>query len=208
MEDRYDEALTDDALALVGRLHEELDGRRRELLDARQELQVAPRRGRDARLRDGARGLHGRPGARRAAGPARRDHRADEPQDGHQRAQLGRARLHGGLRGLELALLEQHGRGPGEPRRRDPRSSIEHDENGKDYSLGDDPAVLHVRPRGLHLPEAHLQIDGQPVAGAFMDFGLYVHRNAEALLERGWGRTSTSRSWSRSTRRRSGATRS
>jgi malate synthase len=65
--------------------------------------------------------------------------------------------------------------------------TIEHDEKGKHYELGDDPAVLHVRPRGLHLPEAHLQIDGAPVAGAFMDFGLYVHRNAEALLERGWG---------------------
>jgi malate synthase len=65
--------------------------------------------------------------------------------------------------------------------------SIEHDENGKHYELGDDPAVLHVRPRGLHLPETHLRIEGQPVAGAFMDFGLYAHRNAEALLERGWG---------------------
>src|SRR4029079_16125745 len=47
--------------------------------------------------------------------------------------------------------------------------------------------VLHVRPRGLHLPEAPLQREGQAVAGAFVDFGLYVHRNAEALLERGWG---------------------
>ena len=67
------------------------------------------------------------------------------------------------------------------------RGSIEHSEKGKDYSLGHDPAVLHVRPRGLHLPEAHLQLEGEPVAGAFMDFGLYVHRNAEALLDRGWG---------------------
>jgi malate synthase len=64
---------------------------------------------------------------------------------------------------------------------------IEHDEKGKHYELDPDPAVLHVRPRGLHLPEAHLQVDGAPVAGAFMDFGLYVHRNADALLERGWG---------------------
>jgi malate synthase len=67
------------------------------------------------------------------------------------------------------------------------RGTIEHDEEGKHYELEDDPAVLHVRPRGLHLPEAHLQIEGQPVAGAFVDFGLYVHGNAEALLERGWG---------------------
>ena len=84
--------------------------------------------------------------------------------------------------------------------------SIEHDEKGKHYELGEDPRSS-VPSRGLHLPEDHLQVEGQPVAGAFMDFGLYVHRNAEALLERGWGRTSTS-DWSRSTRRRSGATRS
>jgi malate synthase len=67
------------------------------------------------------------------------------------------------------------------------RGSIEHSEKGKDYSLGEDPAVLLVRPRGLHLPEAHLKLNGGEVAGAFMDFGLYVHRNGEALLERGWG---------------------
>jgi malate synthase len=44
-----------------------------------------------------------------------------------------------------------------------------------------------VRPRGLHLPERHLRLNGGDVAGAFMDFGLYVHRNAEELLERGAG---------------------
>jgi malate synthase len=59
--------------------------------------------------------------------------------------------------------------------------------DGREYSLERDPAVLHVRPRGLHLEEAHLKLDGAPVAGGFMDFGLYVHGNAEALLERGWG---------------------
>jgi malate synthase len=44
-----------------------------------------------------------------------------------------------------------------------------------------------VRPRGLHLPERHLTVDGSPVAGAFMDFALYAHRNAAELLERGAG---------------------
>ena len=47
--------------------------------------------------------------------------------------------------------------------------------------------MLLVRPRGLHLPERHLRIEGDEPAGAFMDFGLYVHRNAAELLERGRG---------------------
>ena len=44
------------------------------------------------------------------------------------------------------------------------RGSIEHDEKGKHYELEDDPAVLHVRPRGLHLPERHLQLE-RPAGG-------------------------------------------
>ena len=67
------------------------------------------------------------------------------------------------------------------------RGHMEHSEGGKDYRLDEDHAVLLVRPRGLHLPERHLQVNGGEVAGAFADFGLYVHRNAEALLERGRG---------------------
>jgi hypothetical protein len=85
-----------------------------------------PRHGRHARLpaRDpgGARGrLAGGAGARRPAAPPRRDHRPDRRQDGHQRAQLGRRRLHGRLRGLELADLAQHDAGPGQPDRGDRR---------------------------------------------------------------------------------------
>jgi malate synthase len=67
------------------------------------------------------------------------------------------------------------------------RGSIEHEEKGKRYSLSDETATLLVRPRGLHLPERHLLVDGEPVAGAFADFGLYVHRNAHELLRQGAG---------------------
>ena len=67
------------------------------------------------------------------------------------------------------------------------RGTIEHDEKGKHYELGDETAVLLVRPRGLHLPERHLRLNGDAVAGAFTDFGLFVHRNAAELLERGAG---------------------
>jgi malate synthase len=59
--------------------------------------------------------------------------------------------------------------------------------SGRRYSVGDDPAVLLVRPRGLHLPEDHVTVDGQPVAGAFFDFALYVWHNARRALAAGSG---------------------
>ena len=56
---------------------------------------------------------------------------------------------------------------------------------GKHYELDDEVATLLVRPRGWHLPEKHLKVDGETVAGAFMDFGLYLFHNAQRLLDRG-----------------------
>ncbi|KAA5596758.1 malate synthase A [Blastochloris sulfoviridis] len=58
---------------------------------------------------------------------------------------------------------------------------------GKRYVLGDDPAVLMVRPRGLHLIERHVEIDGAPVAGALFDFALYAFHTAAAALAKGSG---------------------
>ncbi len=56
--------------------------------------------------------------------------------------------------------------------------------DGRHYELVDAPATLLVRPRGWHLPEKHLQIDGEPVAGALMDFGLYAFHSGPRLAER------------------------
>ncbi len=58
---------------------------------------------------------------------------------------------------------------------------------GKRYSLAEKVATLVVRPRGWHLPEKHLMVDGKAIAGAFMDFGLYFFHNARRLLDRGSG---------------------
>jgi malate synthase len=58
---------------------------------------------------------------------------------------------------------------------------------GKAYRLRDQVATLLVRPRGWHLDEKHLHVDGRPVAGAFFDFGLYFFHNARRLLRRGSG---------------------
>ncbi|MFO7572162.1 MAG: malate synthase A [Gaiellaceae bacterium] len=57
----------------------------------------------------------------------------------------------------------------------------------KRYALNEDVAVLLVRPRGWHLEERHVEIDGRPVSASLFDFGVYLARNAERLLERGSG---------------------
>jgi malate synthase len=58
---------------------------------------------------------------------------------------------------------------------------------GKTYRLDTSTATLVVRPRGWHLEEAHLRVDGQPVSAALFDFGLYFFHNAAELLARGSG---------------------
>jgi malate synthase len=58
---------------------------------------------------------------------------------------------------------------------------------GKHYRLNDKTATLLVRPRGWHLLEKHLLVDGQPVSGALFDFGLYFFHNAKARLAKGSG---------------------
>ncbi|MGP4105473.1 malate synthase A [Virgibacillus sp. L01] len=60
-------------------------------------------------------------------------------------------------------------------------------DNGKEYKLNDSTAVLMVRPRGWHLEEQNLTINGNPVSASFVDFGLYFFHNAKELLRRGSG---------------------
>lgn len=59
--------------------------------------------------------------------------------------------------------------------------------DGRHYRLKDQTAVLLVRPRGWHLNEKHLLVDGKQVPGAFVDFGLYLFHNHKALRARGTG---------------------
>ncbi len=59
------------------------------------------------------------------------------------------------------------------------------EETGKRYAIGANPGVLIVRPRGWHLLEDHITVDGDNVAGAFVDFGLYFFHNAKQILSRG-----------------------
>jgi malate synthase len=60
-------------------------------------------------------------------------------------------------------------------------------ENGKQYRLNDKVATLLVRPRGWHLTEKHVTVDGTPVSGSIFDFALYFFHNAKNLLTNGSG---------------------
>jgi malate synthase len=57
----------------------------------------------------------------------------------------------------------------------------------KEYRLGTDVATLMVRPRGWHLDERHVLVDGEPMSGSLFDFGLYVFHNHRRLAEKGSG---------------------
>ncbi|MEO7051948.1 MAG: malate synthase A, partial [Rhodanobacter sp.] len=58
---------------------------------------------------------------------------------------------------------------------------------GKSYRVGDHPAVLVVRPRGWHLHDRFFSVDGAPMSGALVDFGLFVFHNARVLQRRDRG---------------------
>ena len=58
---------------------------------------------------------------------------------------------------------------------------------GKSYSLNDEIATLMIRPRGWHLVERHVQIDGRPAAAGLVDFGLAFFHNAREAMDRGTG---------------------
>ncbi len=65
--------------------------------------------------------------------------------------------------------------------------SFEDDATGKIYRLAERTATLIVRPRGWHLPEKHVHINGEPVSGALFDFALFLANNHAALSARGTG---------------------
>ena len=65
--------------------------------------------------------------------------------------------------------------------------TISFEQNGKQYKLNDTPGILFPRPRGWHLDEKHVTLDGKAVSGAMFDFALYFFHNVKALQVRGSG---------------------
>ena len=67
------------------------------------------------------------------------------------------------------------------------RKTIKLEQNGKTYQLNDKVATLLVRPRGWHLDEKHVTVDGKRISGGIFDFAVFMVHNAKELLARGAG---------------------
>jgi malate synthase len=192
--DRGEEVLTDDALAFLGELHERFAATRDELLEARKgRRDEAKRTGKLDFLPDTE---HVRTGDWRVApAPADLTDRRVEITGPTERKMAINA-LNSGAK-VWLADLEDantphwHNVVAGQVNLADAvRGKLEFTSpEGKHYAVRDDasPVTVVMRPRGLHLPERHLEIDGKHAVGALVDFGLHFFHNAKALVERGSG---------------------
>ena len=65
--------------------------------------------------------------------------------------------------------------------------SFENPINGKQYSLNEETATLMVRPRGWHLVEKNVRLNGESISASIFDFGLYFYHNAQTLIQNGTG---------------------
>ena len=191
---RYGEILTADALAFLAELHRRFDGKRRELLAARAERQKRfdagelpdfPSATKHIRDDDSWRVAPIPPDLtdRRVeiTGPVDRKMIVNALNSGatHYMADFEDANSPTWANNLE-GQINLKDRWAGKIDFTDPATR-------KRYAVRANPAVLIVRPRGWHLPEAHLTVDGEPIAGALFDFGLYIFHNARALLAQGTG---------------------
>jgi malate synthase len=183
-DERSAEILSPEALAFVSELHGRFDGRRRELLQARHE------RGAPREFLPETREI--REGDWRVAEPPRdyRDHRVEITGPTDRKLVINA--LNSGARGFMADFEDANAptwanQVEGHVNLIDAiERTITHDSSeGQHYELDEEVATLLVRPRGWHLPEKHLRVDGEPVAGALMDFGLYVFHNAQRLLDHG-----------------------
>jgi malate synthase len=188
----FAEILTPDALAFVAKLQREFGGRRVECLQRRQERQEALDRGealdflpQTKQIRDGNWMCAPIPpdlADRRVeiTGPTDRKMVINALNSG---AKIFMADFEDANSPTWANMIE------GQINLRDAiRRKIEFtNPEGKKYQLNDQVAVLMVRPRGWHLVEKHLLVDGQPVAGGLLDFGLFFFHNAQELIARGSG---------------------
>jgi malate synthase len=191
MEDGFDAVLTDEALGFVAELHRRFDGRRRELLARREERQRALDEGGTLDFLPECREV--REGDWQVA-PAPRDlqKRWVEITGPVDRKMVINA-LNSGSTGF-MADFEDANSPTwanvigGQINLTDAiEGTISLSSGGKDYSLNEETATLLVRPRGWHLTDKHLTVDGERVSGSLLDFGLYFLHNASRLLERGSG---------------------
>ncbi|MGO4247614.1 malate synthase A [Paenarthrobacter sp. RAF54_2] len=193
--DRQDEVLTPDALEFIGKLHRATADRRQELMQARHARRNEISSGQDPRFLPQTEGIRNDPSWRVAPpAPGLEDRRVEITGPVDKKMTINA--LNSGAK-VWLADMEdsstptwrnviqgQLNLTDALERRIDFTSP-----EGKEYKLkpaGDLPTIV-VRPRGWHLPEKHMLIDGKPIAGGIVDFGLFFFHNARRLLAQGKG---------------------
>jgi len=193
MGDRYEEVLTPEAVQLLASLHRTFDGRRRALLEARDKRYAELAAGGTLDFLDESRDIRDDPGWRVAEpAPGLADRRVEITGPTDQKMTVNA--LNSGAK-VWLADFEdantplwenmvtgQLNLADAIGRRIDFTSA-----DGKRYALADEVATIVVRPRGWHLPEKHVLVDGEPMSGSLFDFGLYLFHCARPLLSAGRG---------------------
>ena len=203
---QVDDVLTPDAVEFLTDLQREFGDRRRELLARRAERLGRLADGRAARLprgdgRRARRRLADRPVPGRDRRPSRRDHRPGRPEDGDQRAQLGREGLHGRLRGRELPHVGELHLRPAEP-----DGCARADDLARH---GREAVLVEGRGRRAVRPPARLAPRGAPLRGRRRrrcPARCSTSGSTSSGTTGATGGTSTSRSSSRTSRRGSGTT--
>ncbi|MFC9687691.1 malate synthase A [Kribbella sp. NPDC056951] len=192
--DRYDEILTERALTLIERLHREYDGRRQGLLARRTGRIAAIAAGADLGFLAETKDIRDDPDWRVApAAPGLVDRRVEITGPTDRKMTINA--LNSGAKvwladqedantptwenvvGGQLNLLDAIKR------------QIDFTTDTKSYALkpDDELAIIVVRPRGWHLPEKHILVDGEPVSGSLVDFALYFAACGQLQLDRGQG---------------------
>jgi malate synthase len=187
----FEEILTPDALAFVARLQREFNGRRQALLARRVERQRELDAGAHFDFLEATRAVRDADWKVASLPDDLKDRRVEITGPPERKMVINA--LNSGAR-VFMADFEDANSPTwancvrGQINLRDAvRRTIRHDQAGKVYRLNDRVAVLMVRPRGWHLVEKHLLVDGAPVSASLVDFALYLHHNAHALAALGTG---------------------
>jgi malate synthase len=192
LEGRAEEVLSEDALAFVAGLHRRFDPKRRQLLLARAERQERIAAGElpgflaeTRELREGDWGVP-------AAPPDLQDRRVEITGPVERKMMINA--LNSGARCF-MADFEDANSPTWENCVQGQANLVDAIERtielttpeGKEYRLNEETAVLIVRPRGWHLPERHVLVDGEAISASIFDFGLYLFHCARRLLDSGSG---------------------
>ena len=190
----YERVLSAEALEFVAAIARRFEAQRQRLLQVARRAPGRMGRGHAARLlaRDEGhpRGrLECRAHPERSARPPRRDHRADRRKMVINALNSGASVFMADFEDAHLAHLEEHHRGPDQPHAMlaGARSTSPRGPEGKRYAHRPTTGDPLVRPRGWHLPEKHVSVDGAADPASLFDFGLYFFHNAQSLLDRGTG---------------------